>query len=127
MVLTAGHVHDPATKCSGRVNNFGQAVVNFHQTPKRLEFWFNKFQEENFTLPDAPKVRQGSLGSAYEQNNTPAPRLNIAIHIVGSRGDVQPFIPIAKLLQASPHGHRVRICTHPAFKDFVVRTLCYGL
>lgn len=55
-----------------------------------------------------------------EKGTAARPRLNIAIHICGSRGDVQPFIPIAKILQAAPHGHRVRICTHPAFKDFVV-------
>jgi sterol 3beta-glucosyltransferase len=47
------------------------------------------------------------------------PRLNIAIHIVGSRGDVQPFIAIGQCLMAPPCGHRVRICTHPVFKDFV--------
>lgn len=47
------------------------------------------------------------------------PKINIAIHIVGSRGDVQPFIAIAKELINEPYGHRVRICTHPVFKDFV--------
>ncbi|TVY75837.1 Sterol 3-beta-glucosyltransferase UGT80B1, partial [Lachnellula suecica] len=47
------------------------------------------------------------------------PRLNIAIHIVGSRGDIQPFIPIAQILSKPPYSHRVRICTHPVFKDFV--------
>ena len=47
------------------------------------------------------------------------PRLNIAIHIVGSRGDVQPFIPIGQILSKPPYSHRVRICTHPVFKDFV--------
>lgn len=47
------------------------------------------------------------------------PRLNIAIHIVGSRGDVQPFIAIAQQLIKEPYNHRVRICTHPVFKDFV--------
>ncbi|EED17988.1 conserved hypothetical protein [Talaromyces stipitatus ATCC 10500] len=46
-------------------------------------------------------------------------RLNIAIHIVGSRGDVQPFIAIGQILTKPPYGHRVRICTHPVFKDFV--------
>lgn len=46
-------------------------------------------------------------------------RLNIAIHIVGSRGDVQPFIAIGQVLTKPPYGHRVRICTHPVFKDFV--------
>jgi sterol 3beta-glucosyltransferase len=47
------------------------------------------------------------------------PRLNIAIHIVGSRGDVQPFVAIGQILQKPPYGHRIRICTHPVFKDFV--------
>ena len=47
------------------------------------------------------------------------PRINIAIFIVGSRGDVQPFIPIAQILSKPPYSHRVRICTHPVFKGFV--------
>ncbi|KAH7407275.1 hypothetical protein BKA64DRAFT_666200 [Cadophora sp. MPI-SDFR-AT-0126] len=47
------------------------------------------------------------------------PRLNIAIHIVGSRGDVQPFIAIGKVLMKEPYNHRVRLCTHPVFKGFV--------
>lgn len=47
------------------------------------------------------------------------PRLNIAIQIVGSRGDVQPFIAIGQILSKPPYSHRVRICTHLMFKDFV--------
>ncbi|KAF1922729.1 glycosyltransferase family 1 protein, partial [Didymella exigua CBS 183.55] len=45
-------------------------------------------------------------------------RLNIVIIIIGSRGDIQPFIRIGKILKED-YGHRVRIATHPAFKDFV--------
>lgn len=45
-------------------------------------------------------------------------RLNIVIIIIGSRGDIQPFIRIGKILQ-NDYGHRVRMATHPAFKDFV--------
>jgi sterol 3beta-glucosyltransferase len=47
------------------------------------------------------------------------PRLNIVIQIVGSRGDVQPFIALARVLVKTPYNHRVRICTHTLFKDFV--------
>lgn len=47
------------------------------------------------------------------------PRMNVAILIVGSRGDVQPYVALGKVLQAHPYNHRVRICTHPNFKDFV--------
>lgn len=45
-------------------------------------------------------------------------RLNIVIIIIGSRGDIQPFIRIGKILK-DDYGHRVRMATHPAFKDFV--------
>jgi hypothetical protein len=45
-------------------------------------------------------------------------RLNIVIMIIGSRGDIQPFIRIGKILKED-YGHRVRMATHPSFKDFV--------
>lgn len=38
--------------------------------------------------------------------------------VIGSRGDAQPFLKIASLLHTE-YGHRVRIATHPAFRDFV--------
>ncbi|KAB8224498.1 hypothetical protein BDV33DRAFT_233433 [Aspergillus novoparasiticus] len=43
--------------------------------------------------------------------------LNIVIQIVGSRGDVQPFIALGTRLQKN--GHRVRLATHGNFRDFV--------
>ncbi|KAJ4304126.1 hypothetical protein N0V88_001736 [Collariella sp. IMI 366227] len=45
--------------------------------------------------------------------------------VIGSRGDAQPFLKIAQLLHTQ-HGHRVRIATHPAFRDFVARA-CPGI
>ncbi|CAN6438827.1 unnamed protein product [Victoria cruziana] len=45
------------------------------------------------------------------------PKLNIAMLVVGTRGDVQPFIAIAKRLQE--FGHHVRLATHANFKTFV--------
>ncbi|KAI4937719.1 hypothetical protein J4E85_000154 [Alternaria conjuncta] len=44
-------------------------------------------------------------------------RLNIVIQVVGSRGDVQPFIALGQELQK--YGHRVRIATHNTFEGFV--------
>uniref|UniRef100_A0A0D9WY30 Uncharacterized protein n=1 Tax=Leersia perrieri TaxID=77586 RepID=A0A0D9WY30_9ORYZ len=46
------------------------------------------------------------------------PPMQIVMLIVGTRGDVQPFIAIGKRLQI--YGHRVRLATHANFKDFVV-------
>ncbi|KAL6231895.1 hypothetical protein BDW75DRAFT_31010 [Aspergillus navahoensis] len=44
-------------------------------------------------------------------------RLNIVIHVVGSRGDIQPFLAIGKQLKS--HGHRVRLATHLSFRETV--------
>ncbi|RSL94307.1 hypothetical protein CEP52_012726 [Fusarium oligoseptatum] len=43
-----------------------------------------------------------------------ATKLNIVIQVVGSRGDVQPFIALGNELQR--HGHRVRLATHDTFE-----------
>ncbi|KAL6889994.1 UDP-glucose,sterol transferase [Trichoderma evansii] len=43
--------------------------------------------------------------------------LNIVIQVVGSRGDVQPFLALGNALQKD--GHRVRIATHSTFASFV--------
>jgi UDP:flavonoid glycosyltransferase YjiC (YdhE family) len=44
--------------------------------------------------------------------------LNVVIHVVGSRGDVQPFIALGQG-RTRVHGHRVRLATHPSFEQFV--------
>lgn len=56
---------------------------------------------------------QSSIGVSEK-----VPRLNVVIMVIGSRGDIQPFIKVGKLLKEE-HGHRVRIATHPAFRQFV--------
>lgn len=48
---------------------------------------------------------------------SPPPPLNICVLVVGSRGDVQPFIALGKELIKD--GHRVRIGTHETFRQFV--------
>ncbi|KAG9681291.1 UDP-Glycosyltransferase/glycogen phosphorylase, partial [Aureobasidium melanogenum] len=65
----------------------------------------------------------GSLASQpprYIRYTTPEDfplRLNIVIHVVGSRGDVQPFVALGSELQK--YGHRVRLATHGMFEKFV--------
>ncbi|EXJ80823.1 hypothetical protein A1O3_07107 [Capronia epimyces CBS 606.96] len=54
-----------------------------------------------------------------ETEGLPPPPMNIVIQIVGSRGDVQPFIALGQVLKKK-YNHRVRIATHPTFKEFVV-------
>ncbi|EWC48658.1 hypothetical protein DRE_01880 [Drechslerella stenobrocha 248] len=65
-------------------------------------------------------------GSAAEFNipkglqGKDVPKLNIVIQIIGSRGDVQPFVALGKVLRNNPPYHRVRVATHPTFHKFVV-------
>uniref|UniRef100_A0A0G4I0H6 Uncharacterized protein n=1 Tax=Chromera velia CCMP2878 TaxID=1169474 RepID=A0A0G4I0H6_9ALVE len=46
------------------------------------------------------------------------PKMNILILIIGTRGDVQPFVALGRKLQEV--GHRCRLATHACFKDFVL-------
>ncbi|WWC91963.1 uncharacterized protein L201_006916 [Kwoniella dendrophila CBS 6074] len=72
-------------------------------------------------LPDLPKdyARPVKEYAVDRRKGVKCPPLNIVIFIVGSRGDVQPYLSLALHLIKS-HSHRVRIATHPDFKDFVV-------
>lgn len=63
----------------------------------------------------APVVPEGMGETA---DGLPPPPMNIVIQIVGSRGDVQPFIALGQVLK-NKYGHRIRIASHPTFKDFV--------
>ncbi|KAF7551808.1 hypothetical protein G7Z17_g4750 [Cylindrodendrum hubeiense] len=117
--LTIGDA-DTKNFTSGNVGVDGRVDVQFHESPQSLAAWCKRAQGSLAVPVERPKPRRFSSVIIPEPPKpTCSPRLNIAIHIVGSRGDVQPFIPIAQLLSSPPFGHRVRICTHPVFKDFV--------
>ncbi|KAJ9248308.1 CAZyme family GT1 [Paecilomyces variotii] len=65
--------------------------------------------------PLPPAYIPPSLGVEGE---APPPPLNVVIHVVGSRGDVQPFVALGKVLK-NKFGHRVRLATHGTFRGFV--------
>lgn len=73
-------------------------------------------------IPFGPNRSPTDAPSAESPANTtmpvPIPRLCIAILVVGTRGDVQPFVAIG--LRLASHGHRVRLATHACFRDFVL-------
>ncbi|XP_009627107.1 sterol 3-beta-glucosyltransferase UGT80A2-like isoform X1 [Nicotiana tomentosiformis] len=60
-----------------------------------------------------------TVEAANDVADTPElPPLQIVMLIVGTRGDVQPFVAIGKKFQES--GHRVRLATHANFREFVL-------
>jgi hypothetical protein len=71
-------------------------------------------QEDQIPLP--PGYIPPALGGLPGQ--VPPPKLNVVVQVVGSRGDVQPFVALGKVLK-STYGHRVRLATHPTFQSFV--------
>ncbi|PVH84848.1 glycosyltransferase family 1 protein [Cadophora sp. DSE1049] len=63
--------------------------------------------------PDEPALEESCLNREWRWKI----KLNIVIQVVGSRGDVQPFVALGNELQK--YGHRVRLATHKVFQDFV--------
>ncbi len=45
--------------------------------------------------------------------------MRVLLSTIGSRGDVQPLVALA--LQLKAHGHEVRLCVPPDFRDWIVR------
>ena len=74
--------------------------------------------EEDATTRPTFATRLSALSAATSIGGAPIPQLNIVIMVLGTRGDIQPFLKIGNVLKEE-HGHRVRIASHPAFKDFV--------
>ncbi|PBK83146.1 glycosyltransferase family 1 protein [Armillaria gallica] len=69
-------------------------------------------------LPDlpedhAPDVKEFAVDREWKR----FPKMNIVIMIVGSRGDVQPYVALGKRLRKD--GHRIRIASHETFRSFV--------
>lgn len=58
------------------------------------------------------------LGEEANSYMPPVPPLNICIMVVGTRGDVQPFIALGRGLKE--YGHRIRIASHSVYRDFVL-------
>lgn len=75
-------------------------------------------EEDSITRPDLVARLSALSARPSLDEDTSRPPLNIVIMVIGSRGDIQPFLKLGKLLKED-HGHRVRIATHPAFKKFI--------
>ena len=76
----------------------------------------------NDDLDEKPTLE--SNNSNIIKYQIPAPILNIVILVVGTRGDVQPFVNLG--LELKGRGHTVRIATHSEYrKDVTKENLLY--
>jgi UDP:flavonoid glycosyltransferase YjiC (YdhE family) len=106
---------------SASVNDDGRVDIRINQLNRRLSQVFTPslrqhIQSVEDSRPPPPPYIPPSLGG--EEGVPPPPPLNVVIQVVGSRGDVQPFVALGKVLKDT-YGHRVRLATHPNFKSFV--------
>ncbi|KAJ0104171.1 hypothetical protein J7T55_000522 [Diaporthe amygdali] len=124
-----GEVHDQLNlsqagfNAGAAVTDDGRVNINISQTNRRLSELLAPALKSQL-LP-SQKTPSGPLPPAYIPpslgglpGQTPPPKLNLVIQIVGSRGDVQPFVALGKVLKDT-YGHRVRIATHATFQKFV--------
>lgn len=110
---------------SARVSEDGRVNIRINQLNRRLSQIFTpslrqQSQSAEDSQPPPPPYVPPSLSGEGRENGLPPPSLNVVIQVVGSRGDVQPFIALGKVLKDT-YGHRVRLATHPVFKDFVLQ------
>lgn len=105
-----------------KVANDGRVNIKINQKSRRLSDLLvpalrsqlnTNLNEETPTHPSG--YIPPSLGGHPGQD--PPPPLNVVIHVVGSRGDVQPFVALGKVLKET-YGHRVRLATHTTFRNF---------
>ncbi|KAI0383627.1 glycosyltransferase family 1 protein [Hypomontagnella monticulosa] len=117
-------LHQTGFDAGAAVTDDGRVNININQTSRHLADFIapalrNQLRESvdlatGSTLP--PAYIPPSLGG--QPGQTPPPRLNVVIQIVGSRGDVQPFVALGQILK-NTYGHRVRVATHSTFQKFV--------
>ncbi|TVY18886.1 Sterol 3-beta-glucosyltransferase UGT80B1 [Lachnellula arida] len=101
-----------------QVTNDGRVDIRINETDTRLAQQIEQIHLAS--QQQAPDYRPASAHtpSYLDKPSAPPPALNIVIHVVGSRGDVQPFVALGQVLKNN-YGHRVRLATHGTFKKFV--------
>ncbi|KAK8917728.1 Sterol 3-beta-glucosyltransferase UGT80A2 [Metarhizium anisopliae] len=103
-------------KSTGRARRDGRLCITVHETA-HTGYLANALGAVAHSMrPNRNKT--GTLPKAIPPAPVIQPRLNIVVMVVGSRGDVQPFLRIGKYIKEE-FGHRVRIATHPVFRDLV--------
>ncbi len=115
------HAEKDGLGTSANVTVDGRVNIRINQLNRRLsQICTPAIAQQAQSVQDTPSPPPvyipPSLGGS--EGVAPPPPLNVVIQVVGSRGDVQPFVALGKVLK-DRYGHRVRLATHPNFKKFV--------
>ncbi|KAG0558077.1 hypothetical protein KC19_10G002800 [Ceratodon purpureus] len=114
------NIRNVADKFSDRKKKKLMKKLTRVQKDGTVDFDFGGSTEmaENIFGPQASGTPEDEyLMSEGDETWQPIPPLKVVMLIVGTRGDVQPFLAIGKRMQE--YGHRVRLASHANFKGFV--------
>ena len=75
----------------------------------------NKENKNNFTR----QIQESKVKVMEMHDTIQPPRMKIVILVVGTRGDVQPFVNLG--LELKSRGHLVRVATHSEYRQDVVK------
>ena len=108
---------------SGKVNRDGRLNISVNEATRNgylakaigstISRHFHPNTQDEMDAADREKI-------AFLQatGDLHVPKLNIVVMVIGSRGDIQPFVKIGQILK-DKYDHRVRLATHPTFKKFI--------
>jgi UDP:flavonoid glycosyltransferase YjiC (YdhE family) len=106
-----------------KVGKDGRVNININQRSRILTNLLAPALRNQLDIHKRQPPKKPSIvippGLGADVGKLPPPPMNIVIQIVGSRGDVQPFIALGQVLK-NTYGHRIRVATHPTFRDFVL-------
>ncbi|KAJ5620027.1 UDP-glucose-sterol transferase [Penicillium lagena] len=105
------NVREEGLSTAVRIRKDGRLDVNFQEHRP----WLTTLMKHVERIPEPVTEEHGPLTAVSEGEKKFPLHLNIVIQVVGSRGDIQPFIALGKELRQ--HGHRVRLATHLAFRN----------
>lgn len=115
------HTEKDGLDTSASVTDDGRVNIHINQLNRRLSQIFTTPLDQHIREAEDSERTAAEINASSQKarrDGSVPPPLNVVIQVVGSRGDVQPFVALGKVLKAS-YGHRVRLATHPVFKDFV--------
>jgi len=104
-------IDNESMNSKANISDDGRVNIAFTEKQRRLSI-LSSLYEENLT--ELPVKTLASMDRVHY--DTPPP-MNVVIQIIGSRGDIQPFVALGRELKK--YGHRVRVATHPTFERFV--------
>jgi hypothetical protein len=104
-------IDNETLKTKANITEDGRINIAFAEKSRRLSILAPLLDEKELDLDIE------TLAGLDREHYDDPPPMKIVIQIIGSRGDIQPFIALGKELKK--YGHLVRVATHPTFKDFV--------